>query len=116
MPPSRYLGLPWKPWGETDFWLTQGLDSLDEQFCHCGSGLLYVDCVNPANEHRIEVVTETHYGRAALERFQQDEENDPPPGTSLAVQLVPEGVDVEVRAQQQAMAEIEEMKRRHGLA
>lgn len=117
MAPSRYLGLPWKPWGEVDFWLTQGLDWLDEQVCYCGSGLWHEDCVDPATEEHLEVVEEVHYGIAAIERW-RDENKEADPGTQVRVRLLSPDerrMSPEERKRARAMAEIAEMKRRHGL-
>lgn len=114
MPPSKYLGLPWKPWGEVDFWLTQGLDNLDARICHCGSGLWREDCTDPANEENLHVVTEVHYGQAVLERWRK-ENGEPEPGTFAAVKFL-SAEEAKQMEHDRAAAEIAAMKARHGLA
>lgn len=87
--------------------------------CHCGSGLFRADCVNPENEHRMQVVTETHYGQAVLDEIRNDETFDPGPGALISVQLLPAGETAKhpnELAREQAAAEVAEMKRRHGLS
>lgn len=36
MPPTKYLGLPWPEWGETDVLLTTALDLHESSTCQCG--------------------------------------------------------------------------------
>ena len=38
MPPSRYLGLPWPDWCETDILLDRAVTAHDERLCSCGCG------------------------------------------------------------------------------
>ena len=60
MPPSRYLGLPWPEWGETDFLLTQALRravELDaEDACPKGCGLPRSVCADPDHAGMFEIV------------------------------------------------------------
>ena len=46
MSPSRYLGLPWRPWGDTDDWLTQAYERYRVLLCSCGSGQFRADCLD----------------------------------------------------------------------
>lgn len=108
------MGLPYKPWGETDFWLTQGLANYQDRVCHCGSGLFYADCVDPLTEHHLVVEEEIHYGKAALERHrEQNPESDP--GSMISVRLLSDD-EQRLSAEERAAQEIAEMKARHGLA
>lgn len=91
MPPSRYLGLPWKPWGETDFWLTQGWAAFLELLCPCGSGQFREDCTNEELAGRWQVVTETHHAQASIAEFQRERGDDLPAGTWLGVRMLAEG-------------------------
>lgn len=119
MSPSKYLGLPWRPWGETDFWLTQGLDELDARICECGCGLFREDCTDPDKEHRMQIVTVKHYGQAVIDDYRSEHGDEIDPGTFVAVMLLPEGEtardpkDVE---RERAAAEVAAMKARHGLS
>lgn len=89
MPPSRYLGLPWPEWGETDQFLTRALDALTASVCPCGCGHWRSDTLDPATAGRWQVSIERCQARAALEDYRASHEPDP--GELIGVHLLPEG-------------------------
>lgn len=105
------MQLPWKPWGETDFWLTQGFAEYRSRICPCGCGQWYADCTNPDLANRWQVETDTDYARAALDEWQKDNP-DPAAGTMLSVRLLPEGEEAGMYDPERARTEYEAMRRR----
>lgn len=65
----------------------------------------------------MHVVTQIHYGQAALDRWRTEHrKTDPEPGQLVSVQLLPEGVtedDLARSERDRAAAEIAAMRRRH---
>lgn len=87
MPPSRYLALDVKPWGETDFLLTQALELHDRMLCPGGCGQYADEAHDDDNEGGYEVVTVLCHACAAREEWHKDHSGDekPGPGTQTAV-------------------------------
>ena len=73
MPPSRYLGLPWREWGDTDVALVSALDTLEALQCPCGCGQ-YADLAHdPDTDGWWDVDTETVcYAGAAIAEWRDN--------------------------------------------
>lgn len=116
--PSRYLGLPWKRWGETDFWLTQGYADYLERLCPCGCGQFSADCTDPDTAGRWQVYLKQCQARDAIDDYQQEHSSELTAGSLIGVHLLPFGQVPRSPAaldEGEAAAQIEAMKRRHGL-
>ena len=94
MPPSRYLGLSWPEWGETDFLLTQAQRLHDQMVCSCGCGQWRPVAYDPEREGDWHVDVDVCYPRAAIDQYLRQHEKDMPDGAMLRVRLLAEGEDV----------------------
>lgn len=115
MPPTRYLGLPWPEWGETDVLLTSALDAYDRLVCAC-CNQFRDQAHDPATEGRWQPVVQTCYAGEALAAFREDHKDDL--GNKLVgVRLLKPGevpADPMVFDPARAAAEYADLQRRHG--
>jgi hypothetical protein len=123
LPPTRYLGLPWPEWGETDFQLTQAFDCYRQNLCPCGCGQWRSDCLDLSTAGRWQI--EVDQCQAAAARAEWLKANpELPEGTLVGVRLLPAGetptdpmgFDLMGFDPEAAAAEHAEMQRRFGLA
>lgn len=91
MPPSQYLQLGYKPWGETDFRLTMALAAHEASLCGCGCGYPADVAHSDDTEGRWQVEVPVCYARAALDEFTEEHREDLDSGSLLSVRLLPEG-------------------------
>ena len=118
IPPTRYLQLPWREFGEVDFLLTEGFRQYKRLICSCGCGQWRAECQDSSTEGRWQVNSEICYAREAISEFQEKHKDDLPAGLMLGVELLPMGViprdPLEV-GEEDARAAIAAMRARHNL-
>lgn len=118
VPPSRYLGLPWPKWGETDRLLTLALDLHDRLICPEHGGWA-ADCRVDHDEREWQVHVDICRAAAAVEGFKAEHAEDLPDGAVVWATLLPPGVratDPLAYDPERAKAEYEAHQRRFGLA
>ena len=94
MAPTRYLGLPWREWGETDAALTSALHTLDAMACRCGCGQYVDEAHDEALADRWQPRVAICYARRAITQFEDDHKGDIKPGDLVWLELLPEGEQV----------------------
>lgn len=92
MPPSRFLGLPWSEWGETDRLLVEAAGICRDDLCPCGCGQWVDEAHDESSDGRWEVSAPVCYARNAIEAWQEKHREDADPGQLVGVHLLPEGV------------------------
>ena len=91
MAPSRYLGLPWREWGETDAALTSALHTLDAMACPCGCGQDMDQAHDERLADRWQPRVVTCWAGRVLADFRKDHEDQIKPGDLVHLELLPEG-------------------------
>ena len=91
IPPTRYLQLPWAPWGEVDYTLTMALAAHERSLCPCGCGQPADVAHDDDTEGRWQVEVPTCYAKAAIDEFMSEHSDDLDPGQMVGVRLLPEG-------------------------
>ncbi len=86
VPPSRYLGLPYPEWGETDQMLTLAFERCEQDRCPCGCGQWRDEAHDVETSGWWEVETVTCWAGSALSEWRKGNP-DPPAGTLAAVRL-----------------------------
>lgn len=80
VPLTRFLGLPWPEWGETDTTAFMALLRHEDSTCSsCGHPL--AECLS--DDHRWEVEVEVCHATAAIAEWREDHKDDVPPGAIL---------------------------------
>lgn len=118
VPPSKYLGLPWAEWGETDYLLTQAFDLHERLTCReCGGWS--PQCRGDHPDRQVQVHVTVCRLTEALAEFRSEHEEELTPGMLLWAELLPEGVEATdplAFDPDKAKVEFEAMQKRLGLA
>lgn len=118
VPPTKYLGLPWRKWGETDYLLTQAFDLADRNTCReCGGWA--PDCRGEHLGREWQVHVSVCRATEAIEEFKEQHEGELTPGMVLWATLLPEGqeaADPLAFDADRARAEFEAHQAKFGLA
>ncbi len=93
MPPTRFIGLPWVEWGETDRLLVQATAIARDAECGCGCGQWVDECTDEGTDGRWEISTSVCYARNAIDAWAEKHKDDLEPGQMIGAHLVPEGVE-----------------------
>lgn len=81
MPPSKYLGLGWAAWDETDVLLTSALDTLEALVCPCGCRQYKDQAWDESTEDWWDVHTVVCNAGAALAEWREGEGKNADEGT-----------------------------------